>query len=163
MVKRIQLAAHLTTAELERRYRAACDPVARTHYQILWLLARGRTTSEVMAATGYSRQWVQEVARRYTREGPQGVGDRRRHNPGGAPLLDEAARQELREALGGAAPDGGLWNGPKVAAWIGERLWRRVHARRGWEYLRRLRHSPKVPRPAHAEADAVERAAFPKG
>ncbi len=163
MVKRIQLRAHLGTAELERRYRQARDPVERTHYQIIWLLARGEPTSAVMAATGYSRKWVQELARRYNQQGPCGLGDGRRHNPGSAPLLDAAGQRALVRALAGEAPDGGLWNGPKVARWIGERLGRRVHARRGWEYLRRLRHSPKVPRPAHAEADADEQAAFPKG
>lgn len=163
MVKHIALQAHLGTSELERRYRRAQDPVERAHYQIIWLLAQGKRTGEVMAATGYSRKWVQEVARRYNWQGPPGLGDGRHHNPGGAPLLDAAARQELVGALGGDAPDGGVWSGPKVAAWIGERLGRRVHARRGWEYLRRLRFSPKVPRPAHAEADAAAQAAFPKG
>jgi transposase len=103
------------------------------------------------------------LARRYNQQGPCGLGDGRRHNPGSAPLLGAAGQRALVGALAGEAPDGGLWNGPKVARWIGERLGRRVHARRGWEYLRRLRHSPKVPRPAHAEADAAEQAAFPKG
>lgn len=163
MVKRIALQAHLSTSELERRYRRAQDPVERTHYQIIWWLAQGQRTSDVMAVTGYSRKWVQEVARRYNRQGPPGLGDGRHRNPGGAPLLDAAAQQELVGALGGDAPDGGLWSGPKVAAWIGARLGRRVHVRRGWDYLRRLRYSPQVPRPAHAEADAAAQAAFPQG
>ncbi len=110
MPKKIQLRPHLQTAELERRYRAARDPVERTHYQILWLLGTGRTTTAVMEATGYSRRWVQEVARRYNTGGPAALGDQRHTNPGGAAraLLDEAGQQELREELAGDAPDGGL-------------------------------------------------------
>jgi transposase len=162
MAKAIKLQAHLDTAELARRYRAARDPVERSHYQLIWLLAQGKTTSEVMAATGYSRGWVQEIARRYNQQGPSGLGDRRHHNPGGPPLLDEAGCEGLRAALAGTAPDGGLWSGPKVAAWIADQLGRAVSERVGWIYLRKVDYRPKVPRPAHAEADPQEQAAFPK-
>jgi transposase len=165
MVKTIKLQPHLTSDELARRYRAAQDPVARSHYQIIWLLSAGKTTSEVMAATGYSRGWVQQLAKRYNADGPAALGDRRHHNPGGAAraLLDEAGQQELRDALAGDAPAGGLWSGRKVAEWIAHKVGRVVRPQRGWEYLRRLGHVPKVPRPAHEAADAAEQAAFPKG
>ncbi|MCA1717467.1 MAG: winged helix-turn-helix domain-containing protein, partial [Actinobacteria bacterium] len=33
---------------------------------------------------------------------------------------------------------------------------------RGWEYLRRLRQSPKVPRPHHHKADKRDQEAFKK-
>lgn len=165
MAKKIRLHPHLETGELARRYRRARDPVARSHYHIVWLLSAGKSTGEVAAATGYSRGWVQQVARRYNAGGPAALGDRRHRNAGGAAraLLDGAGRQELRAALAGAAPDGGLWNGRKVAAWIARKVGRAVRPQRGWEYLRRLGYGPKVPRPAHTSADAAERAAFPKG
>jgi hypothetical protein len=54
MPKRLSLEEHLGNEELERRYREARDPVERSHYQIVWLLARGRTTREVVEATGYT-------------------------------------------------------------------------------------------------------------
>jgi len=165
MAKTIKLQPHLTTEELERRYRAAHQPVERSHYQIIWLLSTGKTTSEVLAATGYSRGWVQALARRYNRGGPAALGDQRCRNPGGAAraLLDETGQQELRDALAGEAPDGGLWTGRKVAEWLAQRVGRAIRPQRGWEYLRRLDYRPKVPRPAHAEADQAEQAAFPKG
>jgi len=163
MPKKIRLVEHLGAAELERRYLGARDPVERSHYQIVWLLSRGWLTREVVEATGYGRDRIQQVARRYDELGPDALGDRRRANPGAEPLLDAQGREELRAALGGEPPGGGLWSGPKVAAWMVGRLGRAVDPRRGWEYLRRLGYTPKVPRPAHEQADPEERAAFPKG
>jgi hypothetical protein len=54
---------------------------------------------------------VEELARRYREDGPDGLGDRRHGNPGGRDraLLTPAQREQLRAALGGPAPDGGLW------------------------------------------------------
>jgi hypothetical protein len=93
------IAPHLTVAELELRYRQAGDPVARSQWQMLWLLAGGMPTAEVARVTGYSVRWVQEVARRY-RAGPEAIGDRRHGNPGAAPLLKCAAAAVARR-LGG--------------------------------------------------------------
>ena len=153
---------HLPPAELERRYRRERDPVARSHWQIVWLLAGGAPTAEVCRATGYGANWVREVARRYREEGPAGLGDRRHANPGAAPLLDPAGQGELRAALGGPAPDGGLWTGRKVAAWIAARVGRPVAEQRGWEYLRKLGLTLQRPRPREERADPAAQAAFKK-
>ena len=108
MARTLHLPPHLPLDELERRYRGARDPVARSHWQIVWLLARGEPTAAVCRATGYCANWVREVARRYREGGPAALGDRRHANPGGAPLLAPAQQEELRAALAGATPDGGL-------------------------------------------------------
>ena len=39
MPKKIKLEPHLSSEELENRYREAKDPVLRSHYQILWLIS----------------------------------------------------------------------------------------------------------------------------
>jgi transposase len=163
MVKWLRLKDHLGTDELARRYRGAGDPVARSQWQILWLLARGEPTPAVVAATGYSPTWIYQIVRRYNAEGAAGVGDRRHRNPGAAPLLDAAGQADLRAALDGVAPGGGAWSGPAVASWLTERLGRPVGPQRGWEYLRRLGQTPQVPRPSHAQADPAAREAFKKG
>ena len=164
MPKRLQLERHLSREELERRYRQAREPVERSHYQIIWLLAQGKLTREVAEVTGYSPVWIGEIARRYNRSGPQGLGDRRRTNPGGSQraLLDARQREELGEALSSPPPGGGMWTSRKVAEWIGERTGRQVGPQRGWEYLRLLGHTPQVPRPVHAKADPVAQAEFRK-
>jgi transposase len=167
MPKKIKLKPHLSTQELESRYRRAKDPVERSHYQIVWLISEGKATGEVMEATGYSRNWIQQLARRYNREGPEALKDRRHKNPGAKDraLLDEAQRRELSEVLKKPPADGGMWNSRKVAEWIETKTGRhRVAHQRGWEYLRRLGNTPKVPRPSHAnKADQREQEAFKKG
>ena len=149
MPKTIKLVPHLGSEELEDRYRKARDPVERSHYQILWLIGEGKTTSQVMEVTGYSRGWIQQLARRYNAGGPEALGDRRHRNPGAREraLLTAEQRQELREALTKPPPDGGMWNSPKVGEWIERRTGRAVSNKkqRGWEYLKKLRQSPKVP------------------
>jgi len=152
----------LETAELETRYRAAKDPVERSHLQIIWLLSRGKLTREVVEVTGYSSTWIHEIARRYNRCGVAGLCDSRHHNPGAKPVLSKELSDELVRALDEQAPDGGFWSGPKVAEWIGRKVGRKVHKRTGWKYLKRLGYSPKVPRPTHEQADPLEQAEFPK-
>ncbi len=55
MPKTIKLESYLSSEELERRYRKAQDPILRSHYQILWLISEGKSTTQVMEVTGYSR------------------------------------------------------------------------------------------------------------
>ncbi len=117
--------------------------------------------------TGYSPGWVRKIARRYNERGVEGLGDRRHSNPGAKEraLLDEAGEAQLLEALQqGPPPGGGMWSGPKVARWIAQRRGlEKVHVQRGFEYLRKVRYSPQVPRPSNAQgADDSEREAFKK-
>lgn len=162
MPRTTKLEDHLSVEELGARYREADAPAERSHAQIVWLIARGESAKRAAELTGYSARWVSEVVRRYNEGGPEALGDRRRENPGGKFLLDEAQRRELAEALEGPAPDGGLWSGPKVAAWIEEKTGARTHPQRGWVYLKRLGYSLKSPRPRHREADREEQEAFKK-
>ena len=162
MPKRLTLAEHLPVVDLEQRYRQATDPVARSQWQILWLLARGLPTEEVARVTGYSLPWIRTLAHRYNATGPAGVADRRHANPGAAPLLSAAHQEDLRAALRAAAAGEGLWSGPQVAAWMADRLGHPVPPQRGWVWLRRLGFTPKVPRPRHAQADREAQIAFKK-
>lgn len=163
------MSPHASTDELEYRYRKAKDPVERSHHQIVWLLSEGKTPGEVSEVTGYSLGWVRKIAHRYNARGVEGLGDRRHQNPGAKEraLLDEAGETELLEALQGPPPasvGGGMWSGPKVARWIAQRNGlEKVHVQRGFEYLRKVRYSPQVPRPSNAHgAEASEKEAFKK-
>jgi dihydrofolate reductase/transposase len=155
------------SSQLEGFYRKASDPVLRTHLLMVWRISLGDSIREVAEMVGYSEKWVREIARRYESEGVEGLGDRRHGNPGAKEraLLDEERQADLREALlEESPPGGGMWSGPKVARWIEETTgMEKVHAQRGWEYLRKVGMSPQVPRPSNAQgADSEEREAFKK-
>jgi transposase len=163
MARRLLIPPHLPVTELEQRYRGAKDPVARSHWQILWLLSSGTPTAEVARVTGYSVNWVRELARRYREDGPTGLGDRRHTNPGAAPLLHREQQEQLRVALAGPAPDGGIWTCRQVAAWMRQTLDRSVSEQRGWEWMRRLGFTPQRPRLRETRADLEAQEAFKKG
>jgi len=128
MPKRVKIEPHLSSDELERRYRQAQNVIERSHYQTIWLLALGKQ-QEVAEVTGYGLSWIYELVRSYNRSGPGMLGDHRHHNQGAGPLLDDAAGTTMASFAGKPA-DGGLWTGPKVAAWMSE-LGRPVSAQRG--------------------------------
>ena len=150
---------------LESLYRKATDPVLRTHLLMVWRVSLGDSLGEVAEMVGYSKKWTTEILRRYESGGVEALGDRRHSNPGAKEraLLDEAGEEELLRALAGPPPGGGMWSGPKVARWIAKRNGlEKVHVQRGFEYLKKIRYSPQVPRPENASADASEQEAFKK-
>lgn len=163
MPNRLTLVPHLPTAELEQRYRACRDATERSHWHMLWLVSQGRTCPTVARLTGYSADWVRAIVHRYNGAGPAGIGDRRRANRGRPPLVPPAVREDLRAALADPPPDGGLWTGPKVAAWLTARLARPVSPQRAWETLRALDFTLHQPRPRTTAVDPAAQAAFKKG
>lgn len=162
MPRPLVVAEHLSVEALESHYRQARDPVARSQFQMVWLLAQGQSSAQVAEVTGYCREWVREVLRRYNAGGLEGLGDRRHGNPGKLPMLDDALCEALSEALHGPAPDGGLWDSAKARVWISEQLGRPVGQVQGWRWLRRLGWTPQSPRPHHAKGDVAAQEAFKK-
>ena len=157
MAGRIQVEGHLSVEGLRERYREAEDPVTRSHFQIIWLMASGNTVAACAAATGFSQRWIELLVRRYNAGGADSLGDRRRANKGAAPLLTAEHLAALAEAVAKPPPDGGLWSGPKVAAWIADKTGRaHVHPQRGWDYLRRLDQTWQTPRPRHERTASPE-------
>jgi hypothetical protein len=125
MARRIHLQPYLSIDELEHRYRTAKEPNERTWWQILWLLAQGRTATELSAVIGYRAYWIGQIAKRYNEQGPDGMRNRRHttsYRP--APVLSPDLQEELRTALSQAAAQNQLWTGTDVAAWMSERLGR---------------------------------------
>jgi transposase len=138
MGARLRIEGHLTEDELRGLQLTSEDTGEQMRWQVILLLSQGMRSEEVARITNYCVPWIRELASRYNREGVSALGDGRRSNPGAAPLLDASLREELAAAMEHPPAEGGMWSGPKVAAWMSRRLGRRVHAQRGWEYLRRL-------------------------
>src|ERR687894_2117062 len=156
---------HLPVAELEARYRAAREVAEARHYQAIWLRAQGRTFVDVAQVLAFVQRWVEELAARYNAFGPAALGDRRRRNGRAASLLTEDVLAALAERVRTPPEDGGLWSGPKVAAWMAAHLGlAKVHPQRGSEALKRIGWSVQAPRPRHARAATPERRAdFERG
>jgi transposase len=99
MPKRISIEPHLSLRELEQRYRQAKEPVERSHYQIIWLLASGRSSREVSQITGYSLSWIYELVWGYNRIGSKSLGDKRHEHQGADTLLNDVQQAQLWQAL----------------------------------------------------------------
>ena len=162
MPKRISIATHLNISELEQVYRQAKDGVESRQCQIIWLLAQGKKTEEVESVTGYSRTWIYALVKRYNELGISGIGDRRSENQGAKTLIDDIHQAQLWQALQSNAPDGGFWNGRKVADWLSEVTGIKISRYRGWEILRQMTFRLRVPRRSHTESDHFEQEAWKK-
>jgi transposase len=151
---RLPIAPHLTHDEIARRYRACRSGREKTHWQVLWLLTRPvmPTPQQVAEQVGLTPGWVRTLLKRWNAEGPDGLADRRAVINGGHSKLTTDQQVDLWDALQHAPPDGGLWTGPKVAAYVRQRWAVVVCKQTGWEWLRRLGFSRQVPRPSHPEA-----------
>lgn len=106
MPKRIAIAPHLSPEELQARFRQAKTTTQAHHYQIIWLLAIGKTTTEVMSVTGYSRGWIYELVWGYNHLGPESLGDQRGKNRDRDPLLNDLEQAQLWQVLQQQPPDG---------------------------------------------------------
>lgn len=158
----LALAPHLTTAELSGAARACTDADVRLRIDAIRLISMGWSLVRVGEAVGRARGWVREQLKRYNDESLVGLDDRRWCNKGRTAYLDEDGVTALRAALAKKAPDGGLWTGPKVRAWIAARLGRPVGVRLGWRYLQRLGYSIQQPQTKHGAADPAAQETFKK-
>src|SRR5438270_1425428 len=163
MARKLPLHPHLPTPELSQRSRQAPNLVEARRWHLLALVADGKTVKDAAALVGLNVYYARRVVRRYNRDGPASVRDRRREAtpPLRQPLLTASQQQELAAAVHGPAPGGGLWTGPEVARWIASKIGReQVAPQRGHDYLRRVGMSPQRPRPRHHDADPAAQAAF---
>ena len=159
-----RVADHLSVEDLEARLRSAQDPTATRHVQVIWLLARGHTIADVAMVTSFGPRWIEQLLARYNAHGPEALGDLRRRNGSAPSVLRPELLARLPERLATPPSDGGLWTGPKVAAWMaGELGLAAVLPQRGWEALKAISWSVQKPRPRPpAAATPEERETFKK-
>ena len=112
------VAAHLSLEDLAGRLRAAPDARSARHLQAIWLLAKGHTMAEVSSTTAFGVRWIEKLLARYNAQGPDALGDLRRHNGTSRTILKQALLDSLRVRLAEPPPDLGLWTSRKVATWM---------------------------------------------
>jgi transposase len=155
---------HLSSVELEARYETAADPVAKSHFHAVWLLACGYDLEEVAELLSFSTRWVRSLVKRYNEGGPDQLGDQRIHNGTSPTILTPEALSALKDRIKRLPDDGGLWTGPKIARWLAVfHGLKSVHDQRGWDALIAIGYSIQQPRPRHPGAATEEaRAALKK-
>ena len=152
-----EVAGHLSLAELQAGYRTSGDARLARHYQVIWLLAQGRSCAEVAQLTSLARRWVERLLARYNQFGPLSLGDRRRGNGAKPTILTPEILDLLKERLKSPPDDGGVWTSKKVAAVIAIELGlMKVAEQRGWEALQAIGWTIQRPRPRHAHAAGPE-------
>jgi len=122
MPKLVAIKNHISVQQLEQRYPYAREVTEKSHYQVIWLLANGRTSLEVSQVTGYSRNWIYRLVRRYNTQGAEAYLRLKKKSLGRESLLQDVDQAHLWQLVQQPAPDGGLWNSRKVADWLSEKM-----------------------------------------
>jgi transposase len=122
---------------LEQCQTKASTVTERRRWQVLVLIASGKTRREICAITGYSLRTIRQIVQRFRTDGMEGLADGRKRVPTST-LLTAAQQQALHEALQHPPQGGGVWTGSKVAQWMATATGKPVHRQRGWEYLQRF-------------------------
>ena len=73
-----EVVGHLALEELQAGYRRSEDATLARHYQVIWLLAQGRTCPEVAGLTSFALRWVEQLLVRYKETCARVVLDERR-------------------------------------------------------------------------------------
>lgn len=164
----LRLKPHLTYRQITDQYKTAPTNRQQRYWQIIRLMAHPKKPLLVTAAAeaaGFSPRWARQLVHRYNAKGPTEYYDQRQNNEGQEPVLTRKQKNKLKRAImKGFAPDGGLWSGRKVAAWIEEETHQEPPGETtGLNYLHSLGFTLQMPRPRHTNAaTAAEQAAFKK-
>ena len=147
---RLPFVRHRTANPIRSKYRSCRHAAEKVRWHALRRLARtdrDRTPAAVADPVGLSAVTVRAVLHRWNDHGPEGVADRRKGS-GAAPELSARRRAALPAAVRKRPPDGGLWTGPKVAAYVRDRWRVVVRPDTGWRWLVALGFSLQGPRPS---------------
>jgi transposase len=165
MPKKAYLSSHFSSDELKQKYLKSQDSIESRRWHLLWKVSLGWTIKNSAVAIGINYDYAKEIVSKYNHLGEKGVENLKNKNPvpggGKKPLLTDEKLEKLRIALKSSPSDEGIWTGPKVARWIEkengvEKVWNQ----RGWDYLKKLRHSWQSPRPKHKKGSETEQEEF---
>ena len=153
---------HLKPEEVLERYHKAREAIEALRWLAVYHALQGATAKEIARTVHRSLRWVHLVLARYNREGPGALTDRRHHNPGRKPKLSPEESQALLQVLEGPPPDGGLWTGPKLRAWVREHFQKELSLSPIYRFLEEAGFSLQRPRPQHRRGDGEAQEAFKK-
>ncbi len=173
MPRKAHLVSHFSTSELKKRYQKSRNLTESRRWHLLSKVAQGWTIKNSAVSrkrvrsnvVGLSYGYAQRIVKNYNHQGEAGVQVKPRakenHTGGKKPLLSEAQLEKLTQALQEKPSDGGIWTGVKVARWIEKETGReKVWNQRGWDYLKKCRHSWQRPRQKHRKGDITQQNKF---
>jgi len=76
---------------------------------------------------------IDRLVRRYNTQAPEAYWRPKKKNLGRESLLQDVDQAQLWQLVQQPAPDGGLWNGKKVADWLSEKMGFQVSRQREWQ------------------------------
>jgi transposase len=148
-----------TPEALKAAYQKERDPQVRTRLHGLWLLRCEWSLDRVAEVVGYHYRSVQRWVAWY-REG--GLPEVQRHRMGGQgpqPLLSPEQEIQIADEIA----SGRFRTGWEIRDWIAEQYGAKYTLGGIYSLMKRLRCSPKVPRPVHTKTDRERQAAWKKG
>lgn len=157
----LALTRRFADGRMRKELRACRDTHRRRRLDILRLVKQGYGPTEIGRILDCSRTTVRTVVLAFNERGWDGLLDERARN-GRAPKLTAEQTAALLKALEDPPPDGGLWSGPKVRAWLKTMFDIESGPRYGWQTLRRLNFTLQQPQTRHGRADAARQDEFKK-
>ncbi len=134
MTSTLRFSPHLSVRDLEKRYQRCTKVDERERLLCVLLKLKGRSSAEIAELFMHKEDWVRCTVRRTNARGPEGWKDGRAEN--GAPRTGRRADgrplKDGKDRLESPPDDGGLWSGPKAAAWIRSRTGKTCTDRTGW-------------------------------
>jgi Transposase and inactivated derivatives len=141
------------------RYRRERRPDVRPRLHGLWLVRLGHTTREVAEVLGVDERTVQRWLAWYRAGGLAPLEGRHAGSQGAPSFLTVEQRAELADEVA----TGRFRTATEIRQWVQER-WGVSYTEGGmYALLKRLRCTPKVPRPVHEKADHLAQARWKKG
>ncbi len=147
-------------AALYRRYRTERDAELRPRWQVLWLLRRGRSATEVATVVGVHRRSVQRWLAWYRQGGLAAVAQ---HRQGGRQGRTAYLTPEQQAQLTAETARGTIRTVGAAVRWVEQQFGVRYTYWGMRTLLHRLKIGPKVPRPLAAQADLDAQEAWKRG
>lgn len=156
----LRIEPHLTHVKLTEKYRTCKNAREKSYWHLIWLMDDPKkiiSVKEAAQTVGFCQRWARTLVHRYNEEGPKNFIDKRKNNQGREAFLTAKQQKELKKILiEKRPPDGGLWTGPKVAAWIKKKTRKNITAVGAWKWIRKSGFTLQVPRPRNIKAATDE-------
>jgi len=166
-MRKTKIVNHLTNDDLKIRYESAVDKEIRKRWHMLWLVqAMDYPVSKASIIVGYKRSWGKYWVKQYNQKGSSAIVMPKLRNPAWAKQkVSEEMKAHLLDKLSEEVPDaigGGLWSGPKVAAYLEHRYGVSITRKTGWMVLKECGYSVTTVRPRHKKTPDKEKEYFKK-